>query len=506
MLSEIFINENVKIPSYRVTRVTDVQSIICNLCKNILTLSDSKLCSACNKKFCSVCAKDEVSHKCKSTFLLNFEESFYENLSNVLILCKNEENGCKEIKKYTELFCHEIICLYELKICNDCNKKFVKKEIDSHNKTCNAKLLCIFQNKLKTSFTQIKNLNILLENNKDIISDKFQLLDDYFMKSEKLNKKMLAFFKKDLQNPNLMTSTPLDDMLIISIKNNSSFLTPLASNLFLDYSLKNQSQIKTDMIRFIVKLNDENFAIGEHNGTISILEIKSFKFKSVLYQLGTLMDLIVINDERFVTSCGLKLFIWDSKNFHILKEFNNKNTLICKFNNNSFACFSIKSMAVYDVNEGLPISKANLESEPKTGFQLNCNELIFLTKDFNIIIWNIQSNEINKTISLFHNKPIKIVKLTYEDIFIFYNHSPGLMIFNIKTEQIKKIYDFKVTKVVFIPDKYALLSIVPYFAVLDLLSETIIKKIEINTFKKIEIIDKESMITMQEGLINLYGK
>lgn len=108
----------------------------CAKCKNILTLYGCSKCSSCSKIFCKQCSNIELCVTCGNrNTVLNSE--FYSQLGEIEIICKYEEEGCKEIIPYKNIINHQFFCHYSSSLyCYYCNKELKMKKAETHHLTC----------------------------------------------------------------------------------------------------------------------------------------------------------------------------------------------------------------------------------------------------------------------------------------------------------------------------------------------------------------------------------
>jgi len=123
-----------------------VEYLTCFLCKNILWQPEK--CEECNTHFCKYCKKFSLlkSKKCPSCLCEYISKSadFYlnEDLKDLVIKCIYSMNGCNKAVEYDLLQNHENDCIYNEQICEECNKKILKKNYHTHiilckNSVCN---------------------------------------------------------------------------------------------------------------------------------------------------------------------------------------------------------------------------------------------------------------------------------------------------------------------------------------------------------------------------------
>jgi hypothetical protein len=121
-----------------------IQNFICIICHTILV--NPKKCKICKHHFCNKCILKWLQEKNKCPHCLGeaeFEKpEFYlkTDLDELLVNCKNIDQGCNEVRKITTIFEHDLACDYIKKNCPYCQKLLISKELVEHVKQCNESL------------------------------------------------------------------------------------------------------------------------------------------------------------------------------------------------------------------------------------------------------------------------------------------------------------------------------------------------------------------------------
>ena len=122
-----------------------VSQFMCPLCEGVLNEPSMELCG-CMKLFCKNCLNQYLKHnnnKCpisgdkiiKEPKLIDWVQNSLKLLD---IKCKNYEEGCKWIGKYSKYNDHLKQCLKEPTHCinEGCNKIFLRENLENHIKDC----------------------------------------------------------------------------------------------------------------------------------------------------------------------------------------------------------------------------------------------------------------------------------------------------------------------------------------------------------------------------------
>jgi hypothetical protein len=191
------INTDRVIPSEKIK----IEYLTCFLCKNILWQPEK--CAECNIHSCKYCIKFSLlkTKKCPSCLCDYNSKSadFYlnEDLKDLVIKCIYSFNGCNKAVEYDLIQKHENECIYKEQICEECNKKILKKNYHTHIILCKnsvsnnlqidyGQIIFYFKDKLnKIDRENTEDLEKIKKNFVDVYNQKMQILNSLLEKLEK---------------------------------------------------------------------------------------------------------------------------------------------------------------------------------------------------------------------------------------------------------------------------------------------------------------------------------
>ena len=120
--------------------------LMCAICLNILWKPSS--CSKCQTLFCDFCIQRWTikSPLCpnRCQYIKAIAPPIVKNyLSDILIMCRYANTGCKHVIGYDELEKHEMSCLFREKKCRGCGNFYLLSVLFEHEKNCDlTKVSC----------------------------------------------------------------------------------------------------------------------------------------------------------------------------------------------------------------------------------------------------------------------------------------------------------------------------------------------------------------------------
>ncbi len=180
-------------------------TILCSICKNLLSLVGSKICSSCGEQVCINCTslKCPVQNCDPKNHNGVLPRPVREELENLEILCKFD--GCPYHIHLKDVHEHQKLCKFRKQKCEFCNSLFESEELEKHKKTCTQRLnkceKCSFMGKLHEFqhdckvYSRIDSLDKKIDYN-NLYIKKIEHNDNIYMqKIEELENKILNINK-----------------------------------------------------------------------------------------------------------------------------------------------------------------------------------------------------------------------------------------------------------------------------------------------------------------------
>ena len=185
-----------------------LQRLSCSICLNILW--KPVCCSSCQANFCSTCIDEWlVESKKKKNNLICTNRCFWvkkqsppilkDLLSDLKILCTNTTLGCDAIVDYDALEAHEKDCAYTTKKCDGCKSSVVEGGVQEHRAGCElVRTACEYCDRkfLKDEFAS---------------HNKSECLQKTFMELKYENKKLKQEHKQQIDYTNSILDSLLDE-------------------------------------------------------------------------------------------------------------------------------------------------------------------------------------------------------------------------------------------------------------------------------------------------------
>jgi hypothetical protein len=165
-------------------------TILCSICKNLLSFVESKICSNCGEQICKRCIPYNCPGKeCDPSYHNGVLPRFVrEQLEILEVKCKF--NGCPFYIQLKHLDDHQSMCNFRRQKCDFCNLIYDSESIEQHKKNCTQRLQkcenCSFEGKLNEFQHDCKMIQRF-----DQIDKKLEHFDHYIKKFEELEKLIL---------------------------------------------------------------------------------------------------------------------------------------------------------------------------------------------------------------------------------------------------------------------------------------------------------------------------
>ena len=129
------------------SNASSIEHLLCTICHEILW--HPVTCETCEHSFCEACLsqwferKQQCPNNCEYRKRTRSPPLLVQLLSSLKVICKNSPNGCSEIVPYELLEKHEQACGYEMKNCQGCLQRLLKKDVNQHELQCGrVEILC----------------------------------------------------------------------------------------------------------------------------------------------------------------------------------------------------------------------------------------------------------------------------------------------------------------------------------------------------------------------------
>jgi WD40 repeat protein len=386
-------------------------TFLCSICKNLLSLVESKICSNCGEQFCKNCKDYNCPvEECDPSYHNGaLSRPVREQLENLEVKCKF--NGCPNYIYLKDLNDHQSICNFRRQKCDFCNSIFDYESIEEHKENCTQRVVkcddCSFQEKRNQFqhdckiFQRFDLIDRKFERF-DFYDKKFELFDLFDKKIEELEKRILKLSKllkipsrntnenkKRLKKRNFNNFNKESINNENNIEGHSNYDNYEIDLKFVKY--KRFSLLKSKPLTAVSEMKiDNSFLVGNYQGEIRFCNY--YKFSSTYSPMhegpvSYILDLET-SDKKFITA--------GEDNKLIIRKLSDENY------------FEIIEQGIHSIY----LERTN-----------QADKIISIDSDHKIRVWDIRNKRLLRTIE--GKSPISIDRFRKNEVNNYYLLSQG---------------------------------------------------------------------------------
>jgi WD40 repeat protein len=402
-------------------------TFLCSICKNLLSLVESKICSNCGEQFCKNCVYNKCPvEECDPSYHNGaLPRPIREQLENLEVKCKF--NGCPNYIHLKDLNDHQSICNFRRQKCDFCNSIFDSESIEEHKENCTQRVVkcddCSYQEKSNQFQHDCKIFQRF-----DLIDRKFKCFDLYDKKFEELENKILQLSKL-LKIPNIVTNRRNKKRLKTRNSNNLNRQSTNNTN-----NIEGASHLNTDEIDLnLVKYKKIPYIVSRPLTVVSEMKDENFLLVGNAYGEIRICNYIVISNNYYLPKHeGPVSYILDletsDKKFITAGEDNK--LIIRKLSDENY--FEIIEQEIHSIY----LERTN-----------QADKIVSIDSDHKIRVWDIRKKRLLRTIE--GKSPISIDRFRKDEINNYYLLSQGNKVIELydldrSTTEIKFENEFKI--------------------------------------------------------------